>query len=158
MWNGALTYFNRPLISGLMEDKGSSQLLPRSVCCICCFGSRTWRKSGRPQIPRSKRAWYLQPFQTTCPLWYQMQNTSRCFSKVSCMWNLKPHQRSFHSVPLKLVSSFCTLNGWLYWLLGNTDSLSYANFQILTDFMIKYQKLHSLIPLLNLIFKVLGSS
>lgn len=69
------------------------------------------------------------------------ETTSTKFSQCS----LKTHQ-------------FILYIGWLYWLLENTDSLSYANFQILTDFMIKYQKLHSLKPLLNLIFKVLGSS
>lgn len=39
------------------------------------------------------------------------KNTSSYFSKVSCMWNLKLHQQSFHSSPLKSIDLCCTLNG-----------------------------------------------
>lgn len=39
------------------------------------------------------------------------KHTSSCFSKISCMWNLKPHQGRFPSVPLKHTGLFTTLNG-----------------------------------------------
>lgn len=171
MWRVALAYFCKTSNIWLnRRHLGRHTYFCIQFVAVCWFSSRIWRKCGLPQIYSWKGRSSLILIAFSDNYRYSSlilhKNTSSYFSKVSCMWYLKLYQQSFQSSPLKSIGFFCTLNG-LSMHGFVTPHIGYLNilvhwltqiFQTSTNFMINYQKLHSLVSPPDFILKVLRST